>query len=227
MLKALGHENIAVCEIDGSKADAARQMGALEVFNPLEEGVLQKLQALSGGIWGVVDLVGATSQAPLARKLSSSGLRELEAAQEAQAAREAGRRDAAPLAAVDHEAAEYEAFDRDFYTPAPEVARLSAAVVAARCAALGVRLGGRDPPAPVERFGQCGLPAAASGQPRSELRPSNKGAPPKSETPRAGSPLGAQECFNDGRAQAATFLAAAASFTFLAKAARLSARLRR
>ncbi len=30
-----------------------------------------------------VDLVGATSQAPLARKLSSSGLRELEAAQEA------------------------------------------------------------------------------------------------------------------------------------------------
>jgi phosphopantetheine adenylyltransferase len=36
----------------------------------------------------VVDLVGATSQAPLARKLSSSGLRELEAAQEA---REAGR----------------------------------------------------------------------------------------------------------------------------------------
>lgn len=36
----------------------------------------------------VVDLVGATSQAPLARKLSSSGLRELEAAQEA---REAGK----------------------------------------------------------------------------------------------------------------------------------------
>ena len=76
-----------------------------------------------------------------------------------EATREAGRRDAAPLAAVDHEAAEYEAFDRDFYTPAPEVARLSAAEVAARCGALGVRLGGRDPPAPVERFGQCGLPA--------------------------------------------------------------------
>jgi hypothetical protein len=36
----------------------------------------------------IVDLVGATSQAPLARKLSSSGLREMEAAQEA--AREAG-----------------------------------------------------------------------------------------------------------------------------------------
>jgi D-arabinose 1-dehydrogenase-like Zn-dependent alcohol dehydrogenase len=65
MLKALGHENIAVCEIDASKADAARQMGALEVFNPLEEGALQKLQALSGGIWGVVDLVGAESTASL------------------------------------------------------------------------------------------------------------------------------------------------------------------
>lgn len=65
MLRALGHENIAVCEIDSSKAQAAHEMGALEVLSPLEEGALQKLQALPGGIWGVVDLVGAESTAAL------------------------------------------------------------------------------------------------------------------------------------------------------------------
>ena len=65
MLRALGHENIAVCEIDGSKSETARQMGAVEVFNPSEEGTLSKLQALSGGIWGVLDLVGAESTATL------------------------------------------------------------------------------------------------------------------------------------------------------------------
>jgi len=74
---------------------------------------------------------------------------------------EALRGDGAPLEEVDHAAQEYDDFERDFYRPAPEIARLTEAEVAERRAASGVRAGGHDPPAPVERFGQCGLPAAA------------------------------------------------------------------
>jgi ATP-dependent RNA helicase DDX42 len=69
-----------------------------------------------------------------------------------------GRGDALPLAAVSHE--QYEPFEKDFYTPVPEIARLDSAESARRCAALGLRLAGRAPPAPVERFGQCSLPPA-------------------------------------------------------------------
>ena len=69
--------------------------------------------------------------------------------------------DAAPLEDVDHEAVAYEEFVRDLYTPAPEVQRLTEAEVAQKRATVGIRVGGPDPPAPVERFGQCGLPAQA------------------------------------------------------------------
>ena len=65
MLKAMGHENIAVCEIDPSKWSTARDMGAKETFNPLEEDSLSKIQALQGGVWGVIDLVGAQNTANL------------------------------------------------------------------------------------------------------------------------------------------------------------------
>lgn len=65
MLKAMGHENIAVCEIDESKWSTARDMGAKETFNPLADDCLAKIQALQGGIWGVLDLVGAQNTATL------------------------------------------------------------------------------------------------------------------------------------------------------------------
>ena len=66
VLKALGHEHIAVCEIESSKWDAARDAGGTLCVNPLESGALEQLQALAGGVWGVVDLVGAESTASLA-----------------------------------------------------------------------------------------------------------------------------------------------------------------
>jgi ATP-dependent RNA helicase DDX42 len=69
--------------------------------------------------------------------------------------------DAAPLDDVDHDAVTYEDFARVLYTAAPEVARLTDAEVAQKRAACGIRVGGPDPPAPVDRFGQCGLPAQA------------------------------------------------------------------
>ena len=65
MLKAMGHERIAVCEIDESKWAAAHEMGAQKTFNPKQDSTLKQLQALPGGVWGVMDLVGAQSTAQL------------------------------------------------------------------------------------------------------------------------------------------------------------------
>jgi D-arabinose 1-dehydrogenase-like Zn-dependent alcohol dehydrogenase len=65
MLRALGHENIAVCDIDTKKWDAAREVGAKEVFDPSKAETPEKLMALSGGVWGVADFVGAESTATL------------------------------------------------------------------------------------------------------------------------------------------------------------------
>ena len=65
MLKAMGHENIAVCEIDESKWATAKDMGAQATFNPAQADALRELQALSGGVWGVIDFVGAESTANL------------------------------------------------------------------------------------------------------------------------------------------------------------------
>ena len=66
VLKALGHEQIAVCEIQRSKWDAAKEAGASVCIDPLDEKALEQLQALPGGLWGAVDLVGAESTASLA-----------------------------------------------------------------------------------------------------------------------------------------------------------------
>ena len=65
MLRALGHENIAVCDIDARKWDAAREVGAKEVFDPSKPDTAEKLMALAGGVWGVADFVGAESTATL------------------------------------------------------------------------------------------------------------------------------------------------------------------
>ena len=65
MLRALGHQHIAVCEINPAKWPAAREAGAMECIDPSAAGALEKLQALAGGVWGVVDLVGAESTVTL------------------------------------------------------------------------------------------------------------------------------------------------------------------
>lgn len=65
MLKALGHERIVVCEIDAKKWQAAKDMGAQEVLNPSDSKALEQLQAMPGGIWGVLDLVGVDATAQL------------------------------------------------------------------------------------------------------------------------------------------------------------------
>jgi propanol-preferring alcohol dehydrogenase len=66
MLVALGHRNIAVAEIDEGKWDAARQLGAVDVYDPTDAGTAKALQSTPGGLWGVVDLVGATETVRLA-----------------------------------------------------------------------------------------------------------------------------------------------------------------
>jgi D-arabinose 1-dehydrogenase-like Zn-dependent alcohol dehydrogenase len=65
VLKALGQAKVAVCEIETSKWDAAREAGAELCFDPRDPASLAGLQALPGGVWGVVDLVGAENTATL------------------------------------------------------------------------------------------------------------------------------------------------------------------
>jgi D-arabinose 1-dehydrogenase-like Zn-dependent alcohol dehydrogenase len=65
MLRALGHERIVSCEIDAGKYAAARAAGAAETMNPADAGTQARLQALAGGVAGVVDLVGANQTAQL------------------------------------------------------------------------------------------------------------------------------------------------------------------
>jgi len=65
MLHALGHERIVCCDIDQGKYAAAKAAGAMETMNPADAGTLARLQALPGGVVGVVDLVGATATAQL------------------------------------------------------------------------------------------------------------------------------------------------------------------
>lgn len=63
MLSAMGHENIAVGDIEASKYEAARAAGAKMTFSPADEATPGKLASLDGGVWGVVDLVGASQTA--------------------------------------------------------------------------------------------------------------------------------------------------------------------
>jgi D-arabinose 1-dehydrogenase-like Zn-dependent alcohol dehydrogenase len=65
MLRAMGHTRVVCCDIDAAKLGPAKDAGATEVMNPAAADTLQKLQALSGGVVGVVDLVGAAQTAQL------------------------------------------------------------------------------------------------------------------------------------------------------------------
>ena len=65
ILKALGHENIAVCEIDEHKWKSAQEMGAKLTFNPLDASCLASLKGLASGVHGVLDFVGAPNTAQL------------------------------------------------------------------------------------------------------------------------------------------------------------------
>ncbi|MEY2994392.1 MAG: hypothetical protein RL357_1327 [Pseudomonadota bacterium] len=65
VLRALGHERIAVCELDESKWEAANAMGAQLVVQPQDSEALATLQGLEGGVYGVLDFVGAAPTAEL------------------------------------------------------------------------------------------------------------------------------------------------------------------
>ena len=73
MLKALGHQHIAVCDIDPRKSGAALNLGATHVFDPSRPDAAQQLAALPGGVWGVLDLVGAPSTATLGLSVLRKG----------------------------------------------------------------------------------------------------------------------------------------------------------
>ncbi len=65
MLKALGHQQIVVCEIDARKWPAAQALGAQLTLDPSQPDAAAQLAALPGGVWGVLDLVGAQATATL------------------------------------------------------------------------------------------------------------------------------------------------------------------
>jgi D-arabinose 1-dehydrogenase-like Zn-dependent alcohol dehydrogenase len=67
MLRALGHANIVVVDIDATKFPAARQAGAAASVEANAPDAAKKLQEIAGGpLYGAVDLVGAASTATLA-----------------------------------------------------------------------------------------------------------------------------------------------------------------
>jgi D-arabinose 1-dehydrogenase-like Zn-dependent alcohol dehydrogenase len=64
MLKALGHAHIVAVDIDTGKLDAARAAGAEAVMDGRDPDLTKKLQEVAGGgLYGAVDLVGATTTA--------------------------------------------------------------------------------------------------------------------------------------------------------------------
>ncbi len=65
MLVAMGHENIAVVDINESKFDAARAMGAKLAIGAADPKALETLTALEGGVHGALDFVGMTETAQL------------------------------------------------------------------------------------------------------------------------------------------------------------------
>ena len=66
ILRALGHENIAVADIDRGKWETAREMGANLTIDPADAGATAALQGVEGGLWGALDFVGANQTAMLA-----------------------------------------------------------------------------------------------------------------------------------------------------------------
>jgi D-arabinose 1-dehydrogenase-like Zn-dependent alcohol dehydrogenase len=73
VLKAMGHENIAVADIDPAKHALARDMGATVTVNPADDDAQQTLTELKGGVWGALDLVGMTQTATLGQAVLRKG----------------------------------------------------------------------------------------------------------------------------------------------------------
>lgn len=73
MLKALGHENIAVVDVNESKFEAAREMGAKVTVNPTAPDAQATLIALPGGVVGAIDLVGMDQTAALGQAVLRKG----------------------------------------------------------------------------------------------------------------------------------------------------------
>lgn len=73
VLRALGHENIAVADIDPAKHEMARDMGAKVTVNPADDDAQATLAGLPGGVWGAVDLVGMTQTATLGQSVLRKG----------------------------------------------------------------------------------------------------------------------------------------------------------
>lgn len=61
--RGLGHRNLAVADIDPAKRELAQAAGASVVVDPRDPDALGRLQALSGGIAGAIDFVGAGATA--------------------------------------------------------------------------------------------------------------------------------------------------------------------
>ena len=66
VLRALGHQNIAVADIDSAKWPAATALGASLCLDPTAADAGAQLQALAGGLWGAIDFVGANGTASVA-----------------------------------------------------------------------------------------------------------------------------------------------------------------
>jgi D-arabinose 1-dehydrogenase-like Zn-dependent alcohol dehydrogenase len=67
MLRALGHEQILVVDIDGAKLAAANVAGAAATVNSRSDDAQQKLKQITGGaLYGAVDFVGSADTAQLA-----------------------------------------------------------------------------------------------------------------------------------------------------------------
>ena len=65
--KAMGAKKVYATEISDYRADIARQVGADEVFNPINQDVLVELNKLhEGGVDGVLEMSGHPSQLSLA-----------------------------------------------------------------------------------------------------------------------------------------------------------------
>ncbi|MEZ5650532.1 MAG: alcohol dehydrogenase [Burkholderiaceae bacterium] len=73
MLRALGHENIAVADVDARKFDAARAMGASVTVDPSSPEAVATLQALEGGVVGATDFVGVAQTAQLGQAVLRKG----------------------------------------------------------------------------------------------------------------------------------------------------------
>ena len=73
--RALGFENIIAVDVDDTKLNTAREMGALKVLNSRDEEAVSKLQKLaSNKLMGVLDTFGGSATAQLAvRALAKSG----------------------------------------------------------------------------------------------------------------------------------------------------------